>query len=125
MELWGKSTAIDLVKCDPKKIRDQIVIIDFVVKLCDLIGMKRFGGCNIVNFGDDEKVAGYSMTQLIETSLISGHFVNISNHAYIDIFSCSEYDSEKAAHFSQAFFCAEKVLFHIVNRYSYAHEKII
>jgi S-adenosylmethionine decarboxylase len=69
--------------------------------------MKRFGNCTVVNFGEDEKVAGLSMTQLIETSLISGHFANLTNTSYIDIFSCKLYNPYEAAEFSKAFFKAE------------------
>jgi S-adenosylmethionine decarboxylase len=68
--------------------------------------MRRFGECTVVHFGEDEKVAGLSMTQLIETSLISGHFANQTNAAYIDIFSCTLYNPYEAAEFSRSFFHA-------------------
>ena len=89
---WGLSTSIDCYDCNGDLIRDAEYIREYVFDLCDLIDMKRFGECSIVHFGEDEKVAGYSMIQLIETSLISGHFANSSNAAYIDVFSCKEYD---------------------------------
>jgi S-adenosylmethionine decarboxylase len=85
---WGILTSMDLYGCNPDIIRDAEKIKRFVVELCDRIEMKRFGECQVVHFGQDERVAGYSMIQLIETSLISGHFANQSNAAYIDIFSC-------------------------------------
>ena len=69
--------------------------------------MKRFGECTVVNFGEDEKVAGYSMTQLIETSLISGHFANKTNAAYLDIFSCKYYEPSVVEEFSRKFFGAK------------------
>ena len=97
---WGISTSIDLHLCNPASIRDSEKIRQYVIELCDRIGMKRFGECTIVNFGEDEKVAGFSMMQLIETSLISGHFANASNNAYIDIFSCKYYDPSDVAEFS-------------------------
>ena len=53
--------------------------------------MQRFGECQVVDFGSG-RVAGYSMVQLISTSLISGHFANDTNNAYLDIFSCKGYD---------------------------------
>ena len=85
-------------------------------KLCDLIKMKRFGECQVVRFGVDERVQGYSMVQLIETSLISGHFANLTNAAYIDIFSCKPYDPEEVARFTQAFFEAESCQMHVIER---------
>nr|MBI3611679.1 S-adenosylmethionine decarboxylase [Nitrospirota bacterium] len=72
---WGLSTAVDLQDCNPDIITDRDRIKDYVVALCELIGMKRYGECQVVYFGEG-RVAGYSMIQLIETSLISGHFAN-------------------------------------------------
>ena len=83
---WGICTAVDLQGCNPALIRDAEAIKRYVIELCDLIGMKRFGECQVVNFGEG-RVAGYSMVQLISTSLISGHFANDTNSAYLDIFS--------------------------------------
>jgi S-adenosylmethionine/arginine decarboxylase-like enzyme len=70
--------------------------------------MKRFGKTQIVDFGEDPRVSGYSMTQLIETSLISGHFANQSRAAYIDIFSCKRYDPNIATEFSRDRFGAKR-----------------
>lgn len=106
-EPWGVSTAVDLYGCDPDLIRDAGMIEMFVVQLCEHIDMKRFGDCQVVHFGDDEKVAGYSMTQLIETSLISGHFANATNAAYLDVFSCKFYEPREVAEFAMSFFKAD------------------
>lgn len=108
-DAWGISASVDLHSCNPATIRDAGKIKQFVVELCNLIDMKRFGECTVVNFGEDERVAGYSMVQLIETSLISGHFSNQSNNVYLDIFSCKYYDSNEAAKFAVQFFEAESV----------------
>jgi S-adenosylmethionine/arginine decarboxylase-like enzyme len=101
---WGLYSSVDVSNCDPDIIRDAEAIRQYVIQLCDLIQMKRFGETIVVNFGEDEKVAGYSMIQLIETSLISGHFANLTNKAYIDIFSCKHYDPDVAAHFTLSYF---------------------
>ena len=106
---WGISTCIDLYKCDPEILRNEFKIRDYVKNLCDLIDMKRFGDTQVVNFGEDPRVSGYSMTQLISTSLISGHFANESNSVYIDIFSCKWYDQEKAVEFTKDFFKSNRV----------------
>ncbi|MBU1340467.1 MAG: S-adenosylmethionine decarboxylase [Proteobacteria bacterium] len=103
-EVWGIASAIDIYDCDPVKIRDAELIKRFVVELCDLIEMKRFGETQVVHFGEDEKVAGFSMVQLIETSLISAHFANLTHTVYLDVFSCKAYDSEKVRVFAQKYF---------------------
>lgn len=104
---WGISTMVDLVDCKPSSIRDPHKIKKFVIDLCDFIKMKRFGDPQIVHFGDDPKVSGYSMTQLIETSLVSAHFVERTNSTHIDIFSCKFYSPFAAAQFCEEFFEAK------------------
>jgi len=104
---WGLCTAVDLQDCNPDRIRDAEAIKRYVVELCELIGMKRFGECQVVNFGEG-RVAGYSMVQLISTSLISGHFANDTNNAYLDIFSCKGYDPAVVESFSKEFFGARR-----------------
>ena len=106
---WGLYCSIDLKDCDPTAIRSADRIRQFVVELCELIAMKRFGETQVVDFGEDPRVSGFSMTQLIETSLISGHFANQTNAAYLDIFSCKAYPPYQAAEFCQSFFQAKSM----------------
>jgi len=112
---WGISTSVDLHDCDPLAIRSRELITRYVTELCELIGMRRFGECQIVHFGEG-RVAGFSMLQLIETSLISGHFANDSNAAYLDIFSCKPYDPAVVEAFSRQFFRASKAVTHTTPR---------
>lgn len=101
---WGLACSFDIYGCDPATIRDADKIKQFVSELCDLIEMKRFGETMVVHFGEDERVAGYSMVQLIETSLISAHFANKTNATYLDVFSCKSYDPNVVAEFAKKFF---------------------
>lgn len=109
---WGIATSVDVYDCNPAIIRDADQIRKFVVQLCDLIEMKRFQDTVVVNFGEDERVAGFSMVQLIETSLISGHFADMTNTAYLDIFSCKPYDPSVVEAFAMAFFKGSHCLTH-------------
>ena len=104
LKVWGVATSIDIYNCIPELIRSADKIKQFVVELCDLIEMKRFGETQVVHFGEEERVAGYSMVQLIETSLISAHFANLSNTVYLDVFSCKPYDTKLVEDFSRKFF---------------------
>ncbi len=115
-DVWGLLTSLDLHHCNGEMIRDAQAIKEYVNQLCELIEMKKFGETLVVNFGEDERVAGFSMTQLIETSLISGHFANLTNSAYIDIFSCKYYDPQIAADFTQKYFQAKDVNIHYILR---------
>ena len=110
---WGISSGFDIYDCDPETIRDADKIRRFVVELCDLIQMKRFQETMVVHFGEDERVAGFSMVQLIETSLISAHFANQSNTTYLDVFSCKSYDPDVVAMFAKEFFGGSHVVSHV------------
>jgi S-adenosylmethionine decarboxylase len=115
-DAWGILTSVDISDCNPQKIRDGQFITTYVHKLCDFIGMKRYGDTVVVNFGKDERVAGFSMTQLIESSLISGHFANQTNRAYIDIFSCKFYEPRDVAEFSLKMFDGSKYVMQVALR---------
>jgi S-adenosylmethionine decarboxylase len=101
---WGLSACIDLYECDLQIMQDAEAIRVFVRQLCERIGMKRYGETQVVHFGEDPRVNGFSMTQLIETSLISAHFAEASHAIYLDVFSCAPYDPRAVADFALRYF---------------------
>ena len=101
---WWIHCWVDVYNCNPKSLRDADFIKKYVKELVKLIDMKTFWETQVVHFWEDERVAGFSMTQLIETSLISWHFANDSNAIYIDIFSCKYYNPNVVARFTTEFF---------------------
>lgn len=115
-EYWGLELQLDL-DADPKTIRSEKELKRYVKELCNLIGVKRFGETTIVRFGKEKRVCGYSLVQLIETSLVSGHFAEETNRAYINIFSCKPFDINRALSFTSKFFkatdCQGKVSYRI------------
>ncbi len=113
---WGLLTSIDLHGCNPDTIRSAEKIKDYVDRLCRKNEMKKFGETAVVHFGEAEDVAGYSMMQLIETSLISGHFANKTNRVFIDVFSCKGYVPDEVAEFTKTFFEAQDYTLHIALR---------
>lgn len=115
--VWGIASSFDIYNCDPEIIRDAEKIRQFVAELCDLIKMRRFGETQVVHFGEDERVAGYSMVQLIETSLISAHFANLTNTTYLDVFSCKPYDPAVVADFARSFFKGSHCITHTTLRH--------
>lgn len=115
--VWGIASSIDIYGCNPETIRSAEKIKEFVAKLCDLIEMKRFGETLVVHFGEEERVAGFSMVQLIETSLISAHFANLTNTVYLDVFSCKPYDLKVVEKFARAFFGGKRCMTHVKCRY--------
>jgi S-adenosylmethionine/arginine decarboxylase-like enzyme len=116
VEYWGVSSCINLYDCDLSLMQNADAIRAFAVLLCDRIKMRRYGETQVVFFGDEPRVQGFSMTQLIETSLISAHFADASRAIYLDVFSCAPYDPEDAARFAAKYFKAGDYTFDVVHR---------
>jgi len=115
-EYWGISSSIDLYECDLDLMQDADAIREFVRILCDRIKMRRYGETQVVHFGDDPRVTGFSMTQLIETSLISAHFADASGAIYLDVFSCAPYEPEDVAKFAADYFKAATYNLNVIYR---------
>ena len=105
-EYWGISSSIELYDCDLALMQNAAAIREFVRILCDRIKMKRYGETQVVHFGEDPRVTGFSMTQLIETSLISAYFADSSCAIYLDVFSCAAYEPNEVAQFAREYFKA-------------------
>lgn len=107
--MFGLSTFIDLKNCSLEKITNKETIQNYVDEICFLLKIKKFGECEIVHFGKDE-VAGFTFIQKIETSLVSGHCVDYSRCAFIDIFSCKLYEPKLITKFTCDFFEAGNIV---------------
>ncbi len=116
VEYWGVSSCINLYDCDLALMQNADAIRKFVVLLCDRIKMRRYGETQVVFFGDEPRVQGFSMTQLIETSLISAHFADASRAIYLDVFSCAPYDPQDTAKFAAEYFKADDYTYEVVYR---------
>ena len=112
-KLWGLLVSIDLGEGDHSKIASKEHITQYAIDLAKHINMKRYGEPQVVFFGDEPKVQGYSLVQLIETSMISGHFAEDTDRAFIDIFSCREFGPEDSANFTQEYFGAKKMQYSV------------
>jgi S-adenosylmethionine/arginine decarboxylase-like enzyme len=113
---WGMDTAIDLYGCNPDAIRDTISIRTFAIDLCQQIEMQRYGDPQVVRFGKDPRVSGITLVQLIETSDIVAHFIEQTNAACFNIFSCSVYPPYQTATFCQQWFGAQRVELSLIFR---------
>jgi len=88
---WGYSASIDCKGCDKRLITDKIHLESWVKDLVKRIDMLPFGEPKIVHFGEGD-LAGFTVIQLIMTSSIVAHFNDCDGSAYIDVFSCKDYD---------------------------------
>jgi len=109
-KIYGKELILDLVDCDPEIIRSKKKILEYSNKLCNLLKVKKYGKPLIERFALHlDHAAGFSLVQLIESSSISGHFSELWDRAFINIFSCKLFDDKKAANFTKIFFKAKKI----------------
>ncbi len=116
VEYWGVSTCINLYDCDLPLMQNAQAIREFVVLLCDRIKMRRYGETQVVFFGDEPHVQGFSMTQLIETSLISAHFAEPAAPSIWMSSAAAPYDSQETAQFAAEYFKAGDYTFEVVHR---------
>jgi S-adenosylmethionine decarboxylase len=95
--MWGKHLVLDLSSCDREAVRSADAIRAFSEDLVSSIGMVAYGEPVLAHFATHlPEAAGYSLVQLIETSAVTGHFCDASGDAYLDVFSCKDFDSEVA-----------------------------
>jgi len=103
---WGKSLHIDLFGCEQKTFRKNS-LKKFCRLLCDEIGMKPHGVARVKRFGQG-KLRGNSALQFIKTSSIAIHTDDFQKRAFIDIFSCKDFNELSAKAFSKKYFLAKK-----------------
>lgn len=115
MKNWGKSVALNLYNCEHSRLIDTNLLAQFVSEVIKVVNMEAHGPCYIDRFGEGD-LTGYSAMQFIKTSAITVHLDEIGNRAFIDIFSCKDFDAHKAAQFSQAFFKAQQIKLVVIDR---------
>ena len=109
-KIYGQELILDLFDCDPKIIRSKKKILEYSNQLCDLIKVKKHGKPIIRRFGFKKAfITGYSLAQLIESSLVSGHFSELWNRAFVNVFSCKSFNIKKVKGFTKKFFKAKKI----------------
>lgn len=89
---WGYHLILDCAGCS--LIADKQHIERFVADTIQSIDMIAHGKLQIEYLLPGTDNEGYSVLQMITTSNLTAHFVTKSNTAYIDVFSCKEFDPE-------------------------------
>jgi len=109
-EYWGYHLILDCKSCDTDKVKNAENIRNFSKTLVERIDMKAYGEPLVEHFAThNPEAGGYSLVQLIETSSITGHFVDDNGDAYIDIFSCKPFDLDTAKEVVEEFFKPSKI----------------
>ncbi|WP_327007699.1 S-adenosylmethionine decarboxylase [Dactylosporangium sp. NBC_01737] len=114
---WGVELVLDLDGCDRERISNRRVIRRFAEALVQEIGMRRYGRPVCKRFAlDNPEAAGYSLVQLITTSSITAHFAENTGRAFINVFSCKDFDVDAAAQFIAAYFRAGRYTAQVLHR---------
>jgi S-adenosylmethionine/arginine decarboxylase-like enzyme len=108
MKSWGYLLSLDMARCIPNTIRQDVIIRAFTQTLVREIDMIAFGPPQVVWFGSGNK-GGYTLVQLIETSSITGHFCEETNDAYLDVFSCKPFAPETVKRVVAEYFNPEAI----------------
>jgi S-adenosylmethionine decarboxylase len=114
---WGYHLILDCSGCDVHLVSDRDNIKSFVETLVEAIDMKAYGEPILEHFAThDPTKGGYSLVQLIETSSITGHFVDQNGDAYINIFSCKPFSFETVQEVVNTFFNPDSIKMHFLTR---------
>ena len=101
---WGYHYLID-ARSGNQNICSIQKVSEFVSDLVRGIDMVAYGDLMIERFAThDPDKAGISFCQMIETSNITGHFVDLNGDFYVDIFSCKPYNTDIVDHLIEEYF---------------------
>ncbi|HDY88021.1 MAG TPA: hypothetical protein ENH82_07920 [bacterium] len=110
MSDYGKEIIIDLHECDSKMFTRKH-IGNYLKSVCNLIDMEREKLCwwDDLYTPENEKetephLVGTTAIQFIRTSNITIHTLDILKKAYINLFSCKEYDDNAVVLFTAEWF---------------------
>jgi len=118
MNVWGKHAIFNLYRCNPATIRCPVRIKEFSKQIVKGIDMVAYGEPQIIHFGTGER-AGWTLVQLIETSNICAHFAEYDNKAFIDVFSCKDFDPKIAEKIIDDFFRPHNITTTVLEREAY------
>lgn len=109
---------LDCSGCDLEKISNRENIYNFVKDLVNRIDMEAHGEPIIEHLLPGDPKQGYSLMQLITTSNICAHFMELDGTAYFDIFSCKTFDINTAKGVVEEYFVPKKVRVNFITRHA-------
>ena len=117
MSYWGYHLMLDCSGCNDN-IADRNSIYQFIKELVQEIDMVAHGEPIIEHLLPGDPKQGYSLMQLITTSNICAHFMELDGTAYFDVFSCKEFDIETAKGIVSKYFAPSKMRVNFLTRHA-------
>jgi S-adenosylmethionine decarboxylase len=98
---FGPHVMLDAYRCDPKSLNDKKLVYKFLDTLPAKIGMKKMMKPYVMyaEANDKKDPGGWSGFVMIQESHISIHTFIKRRFVTADIYSCKEFDTEKAVNF--------------------------
>lgn len=123
MNNYGKELILDLHEVKNIHLFTRSHIEKFMIDLCDLIKMQRedLYFWDELYVPDEEKytedhLKGTSAVQFITTSNITIHTLDVMKRMYLNIFTCKDFDPEKAKEFCVKYFKGKVINFTVIDR---------
>ncbi len=110
--MLGPHLTLDLTGCDENALGSKELIFKVLDEMPGIIGMHKITAPQIIPYAgkpDSFDKGGISAFVLIAESHITIHTWKEQRHASIDIFSCKDFDVEKAVFYLSAIFKPKKV----------------
>jgi S-adenosylmethionine decarboxylase len=117
MKEFGQHLTIDASQCNRKKLTDQSFVYDILNKLPGKVGMTKMTLPYVVKWLDPgATVEGISGFVTIAESHISIHTFPEKDYVFMDVFSCRNFDVNKAFELLTKVFEAKKFTKKVVKR---------
>lgn len=113
---FGYHLMLDCSGCDTAAMKQKTVCYNFIKELVPAIGMEAHGEPIIEYLLPEDPKVGYSIMQLITTSSITAHLMELNGTAYFDIFSCKEFDLDTAQNIIVKYFSPQKMRVNFITR---------
>ena len=115
---WGYHLMLDCSGCDVDAVASKENIYNFIKDLVQRIDMVAHGEPVIEHLLPGDPKQGYSLMQLITTSNICAHFMELDGTAYFDVFSCKTFDIETAKSVVHEYFHPKKMRVNYITRHA-------
>jgi S-adenosylmethionine decarboxylase len=118
MSYWGYHLMLDCSGCSIDSVSSKEVIYNFVKDLVKRIDMEAHGEPIIEYLLPGDPKQGYSLLQLITTSNVSAHFMELDGTAYFDIFSCKDFNIDTVKQIVNEYFKPSKMRVNFLTRHA-------
>ena len=113
---WGYHLMLDCSGCTGIDSKENIY--NFVKELVERIDMTAHGEPIIEYLLPGDPKQGYSLMQLITTSNICGHFMELDGTAYFDVFSCKDFEPSTVRQVVDEYFAPNRTRVNFLTRHA-------